>query len=233
MNIIINPLKFFRSLLAAIFIITVLYLACQFCKFYLGHGTMFGLVRLFDFAEEANIPSLFSALLLLFSSFLLAMIAAYKRRDHDTFFPHWAGLSFIFFFLFVDEAVSLHELLVRPVKEILHTSGLFFYAWIIPYAFLLLMIAIVYVRFFFHLSYRMKLFFVLSGLIFVAGAIGFEMLGGKHDEASGQENVLYVVYVLFEELFEMIGSSLFVYALLCYLKEKYGQAQIDITFGDN
>ncbi len=92
------------------------------------------LVILLDFDQEANIPSFFSALILFISSVILFLIASLTRRLKEPALC-WYGLSFVFAFLSIDEAASIHEMTVRVLRDNLGLSGLFYFAWIVPYIF--------------------------------------------------------------------------------------------------
>ena len=157
-------------------------------KFYFDHGRLYGLVSLFCFDEEKNIPTLYSSISLMLSGGLLLSIA-YAHRKLGSSYLHWLGLSLIFLFLSVDEMSSIHERLIGPVRNMFETSGLLYFAWVIPYGILLIVLVIVYLKFLFRLPKRTMTLFMLSGVVFVSGAIGFELLGGRHAELFGYNNL--------------------------------------------
>lgn len=231
-NIILKPKNVVCFLALTITCLTVFYLVCQIAKFYLGHENLFGLVSLFDLNLEYSIPSVFSSLILLFSAIILTVIACLKKRDGGCFYLHWAGLAAVFFFLFVDESVAIHEIIGTRIRMSLNTSGFLYYAWIIPYSIILLAFVIGYLKFLIHLPIQTGLLFIAAGLIFIVGAIGIEMLGGYHDELHGQQTITYAILVLFEELFEMIGITIFVYALLSYVYSEYKDLGFRIVFSE-
>ena len=107
---------------------------------------------------------------------------------------------------------------VEPVRSALDiTSGLLFFAWVIPYGIALFIFLAAYLKFTIELPARTRLLFVSAGCIYVTGAIGFELLGGHHYALYGQENLMYIVLSTSEELFEMGGIVVFVHALLSYV----------------
>ena len=64
-----------------------------------------------------------------------------------------------------------------------------------------------------------RLFF-LSGLLFVGGAIGLEMLEGYVFKLYGTAGHIYIdMLCCAEELLEMVGVTVFIYALLDYLSK--------------
>ena len=101
-------------------------------KLYLGHPYIFGMVSLFNFDTEANIPTLYSALL-------------------------------------------------RQITVL----------------------------------------FVVSAVVFVAGAIGFELVDGRQYEAHGADDIVYAILYTCEESLEMLGTAIFIYALLLYIARRF------------
>ncbi len=187
----------------------------------------FTLAPLFDFDREKNIPTMYSALLMLSGGLWLYFIAwIYQQRDE----PYWAwlGLSIIFFFLTIDEFSTLHEELIRPLRMALGVSGIFYYAWVIPYGILLAVFVLAYLRFLYRLPPRTRNLFVISGAIFVAGALGFELISGMYDSLHGDETFAYAMLTTCEELFEMIGMALFNYALLDYVVTHFKFVQVTL-----
>jgi hypothetical protein len=61
------------------------------------------------------------------------------------------------------------------------------------------------------------------------GAVGFEMLGGRHKDLYTEETNMYIVYFTFEELLEMSGISLFIYALLRYISDYIGKIKVSFV----
>src|SRR5256885_4802293 len=88
--------------------------------------------RLFDLDAEANIPTWFSSALLLMCAMLLAANAAAKWKTRDRYTIHWIVLSVIFLYLSVDETAIIHEMSIKPLRSMLHPTGLLYEAWIIP-----------------------------------------------------------------------------------------------------
>ncbi len=61
-----------------------------------------------------------------------------------------------------------------------------------------------------------------DGLIFLGGTIGVEMISAAAADAVGTDNVLYSSLYTVDELLEMLGIVLFLYALFCHLAEETG-----------
>ena len=181
--------------------------------YYLDNKNIWG--GRFSFNKEGNFPSLYSTFSIFFSSVLLYIIAQATKVMKEYYY--WLGLSFVFFFLSLDEWFSLHEKLVSPTRELLSTSGIFTFAWIIPYGIGLLIFTLAYLRFLFYLPQKTKYLFIIAGIIYVAGALGMEMVGGIIYEMYGRHNIYYAIEYTIEESLEMIGIVIFIYALMDYI----------------
>lgn len=166
---------------------------------------------------EASIVTWYSAFLLLLCAILLAVIALMKSRTKSRYIRHWQMLALIFTALSIDETISIHEKLISPVRSALNTGGFFYFAWIVVAMPLVLIFVIFYLRFLAHLPRTTRQLFWLSGITYVAGAIGFEMISGPIAETSGTEALLFVISVHFEEGLELLGLTIFVYGLLSYI----------------
>jgi hypothetical protein len=222
MELEIGPRRITRLLLWAAVFLVGMHLVGQFSALYLGHKSLLGLVRMFDLNGEWNFPAVFSSGLLLFCSILIAVIARAKRRAADSFRRHWQVLAGIFLFLALDELVAFHDRLQAPLASIFHLSGFWYAGWTLPYAIGLVLFLFAYRRFVFHLPRRYLVLFVLSGAIYVGGAMGFESLGAEYLYSLGgvsvsDRGVLWVVLYTVEETAEIGGLILFLYALLNYI----------------
>ncbi len=186
------------------------------------------LIKLFDFDTEANLPTYFSSLLLLSNGILLALIGSRYKASGQKFWD-WFGLSMIFVFLALDEMIQIHEQLDAPMKAIFNTSGLLYYAWVIPYVFVTIIIAIVYFKFMMRLPKPILKLFILAGILFVFGAVVMEVFSGMHIEKYGDKTLTNVLMYSFEELLEMSGAVVFIYALVSYIQLKF--KTLLITFG--
>lgn len=213
----INPRKFLTYNLILIAILLAGNITGIIFKFGFNHDYVYGLVPLFNFDTETNIPTIYSAIALLFSSFLLFNIG-HKNKLASAPYAAWLALALIFIFLAIDETFIIHENLIVPVRESLGTSGLFFYAWVIPYGIGLLFFLLIFSKFLITLPKKSLIYFVASGTIFVTGAIGFELIGGQHAEIHGQVNVAYALITTTEELLEMLGIAFFIYSLFHHIQ---------------
>lgn len=176
----------------------------------------------FNLNYEGNIPTFYSFLALLFSSVLLGAIAHVKKLDSDRYKNHWKILSFIFLYLSIDEAGELHEKFINPTRSLLNATGVFYFAWILPFGFLVAIFLLSYSKFLFHLPVSTKKMFVAAFALYVGGAIGMEMPGGYLASTTGMQSVPYLIVMTIEESLEMLGIVVFIHALISYIKTYVG-----------
>ena len=186
-------------------------------------------VRLAWVDGEANIPAWYSASLLLVCSLLLATIAIVHSQDSGGHALHWLGLSLIFGFLSLDETVQLHELSIGPLQGMLGATGFLHYAWIVPAGVCVILFVLAYLRFLGKLPARTRRLFLTAGAVFVGGAIGVEAISGKHASLHGEKDLTYHLIVTLEELLEMAGAVIFIYALVDYIGRQFTKVSFRIT----
>lgn len=193
---------------------------------YFGIRQSYGVVEIFNFNTEKNIPTLYSSVCLIFSAILLFSIALLNKRKSLPY-ASWIVLSIIFLFLSIDEINSIHENLGGPTRALLNTSGLLYFAWVIPYGIALISFVGAYFEFLIKLPKKIRILFIFSGGLFVTGAIGLELLGGREFEINGNSLVYSLLYTC-EESLEMLGIAFFNYALVSYLATQFEVLKITI-----
>ncbi len=189
----LNPSAIARILGAVAFLLVLASIGGQFSKFVLGHDYLKGFVPLFYVDHERNIPTFLSVLLMLFAALLLAAIAVLDGNQRITHVSKWAILSFGFLFMAFDEAFQLHERLISPVRTLLDDSnlGVYYFAWVIPGIALVLVLGLFFRRFLLHLPATPRLRFLMAGSLYIGGAIGVELIGGRYAELHGIQNWTY------------------------------------------
>ncbi|MEJ7840937.1 MAG: hypothetical protein WKF95_04145 [Rubrobacter sp.] len=188
----------------------------QFYKHVLGHDYLLGFVPLFDFNGERNIPTWYSSSMLLLCSVLLAIIAASTARSGDRYQMHWKVLSATFLIMSADEVIQIHEQMINPLRAVLDLGGVFHYAWSVVGLALVLAFVLAYPRFIAHLPTRTRRLFIVAAGLYVGGALGMELVQGWHDGLYGVDGVTALITTV-EEVLEMSGVVVFVYALLSYM----------------
>jgi len=150
------------------------------------------LLQMFDLDQENNLPTWFSGFILLNVAFFLF---AYSRTENLEKKPYWLILSVGFLALAIDEVAGIHET-INSVTDI---------NWAIPAGILLFVLAAAFVPFLFSLRRGLALLFLLSGLMYVSGAIVVE-LASEHNNS---DSMVYKMHVAIEEALEMLGVLLF------------------------
>ena len=59
---------------------------------------------------------------------------------------------------------------------------------------------------------------LLTALFFFSGAVGMDYLGGRYADLYSKSTLIYGIMTTIEEGLEMIGSIVFIYAILSYMR---------------
>lgn len=223
----ISPQKIIKIFITIVLILTTLSVIGQFYKYFLGHDRY--LVTLTNLDAEWNLPAWYSSNSLLLCSLLLSIISFAKKSSGNRFYLHWLALSAIFLLLAMDETIQFHEQTITPLRTLMGTSGIFYFAWVIPAAVLLLILGLAFLKFLKNLPGRTRILFLVSGAIYVGGAMGLELVAGSYFSSNGQENMTYAMLTNLEEFLEMAGILIFIYALMRYIEENLADLKICIN----
>lgn len=193
----------------------------QLFKHWTGHDYVRGLIKLFHLDEERNVPTLFSTLLLLTAAALLIWIRRQAKLQGSRDVGKWTVLAIGFVYIAIDEFAHIHEQLILPGRALLGDGapGIFHYAWVVPATAIALGLVVYFRGFLLRLPAPTRIGCIAGGMLFVGGAIGFEMLEGRHDKLYGEHNPTYMAYVTIEETLEMAGVIVFIHALLHYIDQ--------------
>ena len=225
MQITIQPNAVAKIMLSIIGVLAFMHLTQMGLYYYIDDRDVFTWIKLLDFDYEGNLPSLYSATAILFSAMLLAVITVHNKRAQQPY-KAWLGLCLIFIFLALDEGASIHEKIGDLTEEYYESSGYFYYEWLISYLVLLAIFLVSYVKFLFTIPKTIAIQFVIAGVMFVSGAVGFEMLGAEEADINNTNTVKYSILYTTEELLEMTAIVVFVHALLKYIQLEVGAIQL-------
>jgi hypothetical protein len=156
---------------------------------YQWHELPWSLRQIFDVDEEDTIPTWYSASALLLTSVLLFLISQRKRTDQDPWFRYWYGLTLGFAFLSMDEIAGFHETLNSVID----------FSWAIPGGIVAAIVGLLYLRFLWHLPARTRWLFVISGCVFVGGAVGVEMSTDWYEDEGLLNTLAYNIWTAVEE----------------------------------
>jgi hypothetical protein len=186
----------------------------------------------FNLDGENNIPAWFSTISLFLCALILVAIGAVCWKQNGGHRWYWIGLSVVFLGLSLDEAASIHEWLVLPLRRRLDLGGYFYYAWVIPGGLFTLAVGLAFLRFVIGLPRVTRTRFFVAGIIYCSGALGMELIGGKYASAHGMRNWTYILIASLEESLEMLGTILFLQALLVYWREYVGEVRLSCAWPD-
>lgn len=225
------PRRTIQFLFFVVLGLVLLSLIGQFTVYFLpNYPLRNNFAQLFNVDLERNIPTMYSASALLFCSILLAIIANAKKIAGNTYLRHWTGLSIIFLYLSLDEALIIHDKLIKPLRSTFNASGFLYFTWVIPGAIFVLVCLLAFLKFLTHLPAQTRRLFLIAGLIFVTGALGVEMVGGYYSNLYGERNIGYAIITTIEELLEMLGIVAFIYALLSYMSFHITSVGLQVNF---
>lgn len=207
----VRPEKAFRLLCWVIFGLVV----ANICSFLLPEGSF--LSNMLDINREKNIPTAFSTLILLICAVLLRQIYLAKRST--LFSGYWRGLSIIFFGMGLDECLIIHEHISVFLDPLTHNRGAFYYSWVVLGLLFVLVFVASYAHFIVRLSTKTRRRFLIAGAVYLFGVLGMELISGYYISGHGLDNRPTLALLNgIEETAEMLGISLFIRALLMYLK---------------
>jgi hypothetical protein len=221
----LSPRAVTRVLGATVCFLVLAHAAGQLTKYWGGYPTVYGLVPLFDLNAEQSVSTFFAAAQLMFAGLLLAVISVIKKRSGARYANQWVVLALAFVYMAVDEAAGIHEWLAYPVQDLLgnHASGLLYFAWVVPGMIVTGAFALWFLRFYLHLPVATRVPVLLAASLFIGGALGVELVEGRHVDMHGSDNLTFAMIVMVEEACELAGITLFIDALLEYIGTTFGE----------
>lgn len=226
---------------------------------HLGFGKpIYAITQLFDMDNEGNIPAFFNSMLFVAGAFLFYLIWLTQPKPRA---KQWMIMALIFLFLAVDETSSIHEKLMIPMLRLMNGGemaelgemGWLFYAWIIPYGVAAIFLGATLLPWLLKLDRKVSLGLILSGVVYLAGAIFMESWSGKIADglqataASDSDlpwlpcevyvtggcylynDIRYIALYTIEEVLEMTGLILCIGVLFKVLKARKIQVEVDVV----
>ena len=228
MNINLNRRKISFILCSIATLLVVVHSIVLGIYFYIDDSDTFDFIRLIDLDYEGNIPTLFSVFLFIVSGALFALIYRAEKLSESKYALYWLGLSYIFIFLGVDEGSRLHEEIGDLFEELVDSSGLLYFPWVIPYGIAFLLATAIYFRFYLTLERSLQIRLFLCASLFLGGAIGVEMLSAVQADKLGTSSWPYSILYTIEESLEMAGLILLIDTLMRRIKQIKGDISLII-----
>ena len=135
----------------------------------------------------------------------------------------------------MDELLQIHESFAGIEPYVSGHIKLFskFMYWTVAYGLLVLLFALYFFRFYWHLPRQTKHLFAIAALMYVGGAIGMELAGAWFTRTYNMPPVSRGIFAAIEEGMEMTGIVLFIRALLLsiptYTETSSLNLHIDVT----
>ena len=185
----------------------------------MGTETVLQDLRHFALDAERNLGAWYSsALMVLISVCTFFSWQADRHRTGITSYS-WLLISVVFFILSLDETAGFHEVVDVPLRETFELTGVFYNPWVFFGAFFVAVFAAVLIPFLLSLPRTIAMLFVVSGAIYVGGALGLEPFDAYFEDVYGEGSVLQIISTTIEETLEMVGLTLFLHANLIYMAD--------------
>jgi hypothetical protein len=175
----------------------------------------------FDIDREGTVPTWFSAFLEATAGLALLALAFRSRQSRGRMFVPWVVIAAIFFYLSIDDTVTIHELLGGDnsiggsLKDKLGIDVAF--VWVIPAIIILLALLPFFIPFFMRLPQGTFTLFVLAGLGFVFSQVVMESYAGNHLHFNTMK--YHWESALEDSPGKQIPLILFLFALLTYIRD--------------
>ena len=214
-----RPSLVIKVLVFAYLTLLMLHGAVLFIAHGLGYDVAMGVVPLFHFDVEQNVPTQYTGLLMLSIVILLVFTALIEQRLSAGAQIPWLFLAVGFALMFGDEMFTFHELVADIVVNNVQVSGAFAFGWVIPYLALVALLGLVLAPWFFRLDRWSQIWSAASGSIYLLGAIGTEMIAGVYISGLAEDRETWRtltgdLLATLEESMEIIGLSLFLLTLV-------------------
>jgi hypothetical protein len=199
-------------------LLTLLSVAGHALQFIYGSEQFVEYVRLFNLSGEKNIPTWFSSTISWIAAALLAYIALLNRKRALPYARHWFALAFIFLFISVSTTATIHDWTLEIfLVETFELHGIFYFPWVIPAWLFVLLVGRLYFHFLADLPAVIRRLFLLSGAVYVSGALVLEMLSAYLMDYYAGTTLLRGMAATGQEFLEMMGLVLFIHALFIYI----------------
>jgi len=185
-------------------------------------GPFFELTNRFDFDDEASIPTWVSQFIFLLIGFgSLFLVYVEKNRAKKAI---WSTLTAIAFVGSLDEVATLHENVLQSIHLLFFdesASTVLANAWIIIIPFVVIAGALFTYKAFALLPKRTLQLLISAFVIYIVGAVMIDIITSSETTRTGFAT--QGVLVAIEELLELIGLIIALYAVTEYIERKYSK----------
>ncbi len=180
-------------------------------------------IHFFNLDREQNFAAVYSTTLLWLCALLTGFIA--KAEPDRARGRKWMGMAVVFALLGLDELVSLHERLSWTIHRACEGFNLHGFAWILPYALVLVVLLFVYAKFWWTLPGSTRLSLAIGGALFVGGGLGCELIAWMVTRMEAGA-IAWHIEILAEEVLEMAGVIVMARAFLLHIADHLPEARL-------
>jgi len=209
-----------RLVTVLVIIAEVLALASLSLNWYrisLGPDSLRGLTLL-DLNDEANIPTFFSVLLLASVAGLLFVIGRAEAGADPRRGRWWQAMAVVALYVSLDEGAKLHETAGELSRAWLPDWWWLTIPWTVLGAVAVIALMLTFGAFVLRMPVRTRGLLVLAGAVYVAGALGCELVAAYLVQAHAPA-MPFVIEATAEEFLEMLGAILAIRALLTHIHD--------------
>lgn len=211
-----DVIRFFYVMTATV---VVLGIARELFVGVVGTETVLQDLRHFALDAERNLGSWYSSALMVLIAVCTFFNGQADRRRADFVSYGWLVIAVVFVMLSIDETAGFHEVVDVPLRDHFELTGIFYNPWVFFGASFVAVFAAAMIPFLRSLPRTIAGLFILSGVIYVGGALGLEPVDAFFEDTYGEGSFLQLVSTTIEEALEMIGLTLFLHANLIYMAD--------------
>jgi len=168
-------------------------------------------ISLLDLDTEASFGTWFSSSMLLLAG-ILTMVQVAGRRKRDKWDRWWWFIGIALTWASLDEVAGLHESLnTDPYFTALMGH------WTVAGAILAAVLGVLLLPFLWRLPARTRVLLILSGVVYVSGAVGVEFATIGYERDGLLNTLPYNLWNAFEEGLEMAGVILYLYTIFDWM----------------
>ncbi len=195
--------------------------------------------RQFDVRLEANFATYFQASVLALAAMTCWANAVIERGLSTTrwqrMLPGWRTLAAVFVFLSIDELAQIHENFNRVKPDFAgELTFVNHYSWVVVYLPFAACVGLAFIPFLLALPRKIAVVTFLSGVLYVLGAAGLEMVGAWQQTVAGfaRDDLHTALRSVGEETMEVCAIILFVWNAMALVAEKQADLVIRIVKRD-
>jgi hypothetical protein len=212
----VSPFRVALFLVALAVLLLIAHLAAEAVRTTVGADLPDRATAMWNLDEENNVPTWFASMLLALVGFGLAFVGLMKYQECDRHWWQWFAIALIPLFLSLDDMAQLHEALSRPLSDEYGFGGLLHWAWLVVALPVVAVLTVLFLPFLLRLPARTAILLLAGAGMTFSGGVILEMFEGWRVDASGQGGLLLFSMVTVQEMAELLGSIIALYAVIDY-----------------